>query len=114
MATARKSAGDFTGRTAVKQQADNKETLAKRAQEISIMAEIEAEEQAKRDAEVQQLITSKKYFVPLAHDSSKKHTSKAPAVIILILILLAAGAYAVVDLGLVKPGFDVPYHVLKK
>lgn len=44
---ARKSAGDFTGRTAVAQQADNKEALAKRAQEISIMAEIEAEEQAK-------------------------------------------------------------------
>ena len=78
------------------------------------LTEKQAEEQAKRDAEVQQLITSKKYFVPLAHDSSKKHTSKAPAVIILILILLAAGAYAVVDLGLVKPGFDVPYHVLKK
>lgn len=46
MATARKSAGDFTGRTAVKQQSDNKEALAKRAQEISIMAEIEAEELA--------------------------------------------------------------------
>lgn len=44
---ARKSAGDFTGRQTVQQQADNKEALAKRAQEISIMAEIEAEENAK-------------------------------------------------------------------
>lgn len=47
MATARKGAGDFTGRQTEKLVADNKEELLKRAQEISIMAEVEAEENAK-------------------------------------------------------------------
>lgn len=47
MATARKGAGDFTGRQNEKLVAENKDELAKRAQEISIMNEVEAEENAK-------------------------------------------------------------------
>ena len=47
MATARKGAGDFTGRQTEKLVAENKDELAKRAQEISIMAEVEATENAK-------------------------------------------------------------------
>lgn len=47
MATARKGAGDFTGRTAAAQQKEHAEELKKRAQEISIMAEVDAEENAK-------------------------------------------------------------------
>ncbi len=47
MATARKGAGDFTGRQTEKLVKENQAELAKRAQEISIMAEVEAEENAK-------------------------------------------------------------------
>lgn len=47
MATARKGAGDFTGRQNEKLVEENREELTKRAQEISIMNEVEAEENAK-------------------------------------------------------------------
>ena len=47
MATARKRAGDFTGRQTEELQKANAEKLRERAQEISLMAEIEAEENAK-------------------------------------------------------------------
>lgn len=47
MATARKRAGDFTGRQTEELQAQNAEQLKQRAQEISMMAEVEAEENAK-------------------------------------------------------------------
>ncbi len=47
MATARKRAGDFTGQQTEKLQAENAAELKKRAQEISMMAEVEAEENAK-------------------------------------------------------------------
>ncbi len=46
MATARKRAGDFTGQQTEKLQAENAAELKARAQEISMMAEVEAEEKA--------------------------------------------------------------------
>lgn len=42
----RKRAGDFTGLQAAELQKENKEALKKRAQEISMLAELEAEENA--------------------------------------------------------------------
>jgi hypothetical protein len=47
MATARKRAGDFTGQQTEKLQQENAEALKLRAQEISLMAEVDAEENAK-------------------------------------------------------------------
>jgi DNA helicase IV len=72
------------------------------------------EEQQKRDAVVQELINSKKYIVPLAHDSTKMKSSKAPMTIMLLLLIVVVVAYALVDLGTIDVGFDVPYHILKK
>lgn len=47
MATARKRSGDFTGQQTEKLQAEHAAELKQRAQEISLMAEVEAEENAK-------------------------------------------------------------------
>lgn len=47
MATARKRAGDFTGQQTEKLQQENAEALKARAQEISMMAEVAADENAK-------------------------------------------------------------------
>lgn len=47
MATARKRPGDFTGRQTEELQKANAEELKKRAEEISLMAEVEADENAK-------------------------------------------------------------------
>lgn len=44
MATARTRAGDLTGRTKERLQKENQEELKKRAEEISLMAEVEAEQ----------------------------------------------------------------------
>jgi hypothetical protein len=77
-------------------------------------AEKIAEEQLKHDAAIQELVDSKKYFVPLDHDSTKKKSGNMPVVVLLVILILALAGYAVVDLGIVKPGFDVPVHVLKK
>lgn len=47
MATARKRSGDFTGQQTEKLQAEHAEQLKARAQEISLMADVQAEENAK-------------------------------------------------------------------
>lgn len=47
MATARKRPGDFTGRQTEALQQENAEALKKRAEEISLMAEVAADENAK-------------------------------------------------------------------
>lgn len=70
----------------------------------------ELAEEAKRDAALQQLIDSKKYVVPLAHDSSKRSGGKGALVILLVLILLAAGAYLAIDAKLIDVNVNLPYH----
>lgn len=69
----------------------------------------EDEEQAKRDAELQSLIDSKKYVVPIAHDSGKSGGHKILWVFIIVL-LLAAGVYAAIDAGTIDAPVDLPYH----
>ena len=69
-----------------------------------------AEEQAKRDAALQELIDSKKYVVPLAHDSTKKGSGSTAGIALLILILLAAGAYLAIDAKILKLNVDLPYN----
>jgi hypothetical protein len=72
----------------------------------------ELEEQQKRDAALQELIDSKKYFVPLSHDSGSRHRHGHGWLAVLALIFLLAAAYFIVDAGLIDIGFDVPFDVL--
>lgn len=73
-----------------------------------------AEEQAKKEAALQELIVSKKYFVPLAHDSSSQKSGSMVGIILLIFIILLAGAYAAVDAKVIKTGINLPYHLFKQ
>lgn len=73
-----------------------------------------AEEQAKRDAALQELIDSKKYVVPLAHDSTKKGSGSTAGIALFILILLAAGAYLAIDAKILKLNVDLPYNFFKQ
>ena len=77
-------------------------------------SEKDAEEIEKREAATQELITSKKYYVPLAHDSTKQKTSQTPLLAFVAVIALLIIGYVLVDLGTVDPGFDVPFHILGK
>lgn len=72
------------------------------------------EEETKKDMELQALIDSRKYVVPLAHDSTKGSGHKNLAVIFLVLMLLSVGAYAAIDAKLIKTNLDLPYHLFKQ
>jgi hypothetical protein len=77
----------------------------------------ETEEQARRDAAVKELINSKKYVVPINHDSAKtngsgKHHEWLMVLIILILAGLIAG-YLLVDAGVISTSIKLPYEFIK-
>ncbi len=72
------------------------------------------EEEAKREAALQELIDSKKYVVPLAHDSTKSSSGKGALIALLVILLLAAGAYAAIDAKILKVNIDLPYHFFKQ
>lgn len=72
-----------------------------------------AEAEIKMLEEVNVLVASKKYYVPLAHDSTRRRGNKKPLLVLLVLLLLLTGAYLVVDAGIIElPGYDVPYHFI--
>jgi hypothetical protein len=72
------------------------------------------EEQAKRDAALQGLIDSKKYVVPVAHDSGQQRSGTGALMILLLIILLAIGAYVAIDAKLIDTGINLPYHIFQQ
>ncbi len=75
----------------------------------------QAEEAAQKDAALQELIDSKKYVVPINHDSRKSHRKKHHngwMIVIILLLIVVIGAYLAVDAELIDVGFDVPYDLI--
>ncbi len=74
-----------------------------------------AEEQVKRDAQVEELIESRKYFVKIGHEPSKKthQIHQRSLVVILILVFIVSGMYVAADAGLIDLGFTVPFELIK-
>ena len=76
-----------------------------------------AEEAAKKDAELQKLIDSGKYVVPIGKDSSHRGASQkhheAALLLFILLIALVVGTYLAVDAGILDIGYDVPYEIIK-
>ncbi len=71
-----------------------------------------AEEQAKRDAELQALIASRKYVVPISGTSgggSKARVWGIP----LVLIAIVAGGYFLADAGVFGDSVKVPFEIIK-
>ena len=66
-----------------------------------------------RDVEVQKLIDSKKFIVPLAHDSTQSTSHKGAVIVLLTILLLLVSAYAAIDSGLVDVNIDLPYQFFK-
>lgn len=73
-----------------------------------------SEEEAKKDAELQALIDSKKYFVPLAHESVGQKNAKAVWVALLVLVLIVVGAYLLVDAKVIKTSIELPYNFFRQ
>jgi len=63
------------------------------------------------DAKIQELVTSKKYFVPLAHDAGKKSGHKL--IWILLVLGLIAGIYLMLDAGVVGGNVSLPFEFIK-
>lgn len=73
-----------------------------------------AEEQAKKEAALQELIDSKKYVVPLSHDSSGRAGHKTIWFSLLFIVLLAAGAYIAIDAKVININIELPYHFFQQ
>lgn len=71
-----------------------------------------AEEQAKKDAELQALVDSKKYFVPTKTAGSS--SSKKWAVALVACIVLLVGGYVLADIGAFGSGVKVPFEIFKE
>lgn len=69
-----------------------------------------ADEQARIDKQLNSLIESKKYFVPLAHDSSPKRSHRKWGISFLLLILVVVGTYLAIDYKLVGASINLPFH----
>ena len=76
-----------------------------------------AEEAAKKDAELQKLIDSGKYVVPIGRDSSHRATGQkrheVTLILFILLIAVVAGTYLAVDAGILDIGYEVPYELIK-
>ncbi len=103
--------------------APTQETLGSETASVDALAEAstkpkeeakKAEDEAKKAADLQGLIDSKKYFVPLAHDSNQKKGSSNTFMIFLLIILLAAAYYVAVDAKIIDTGIPMPYHLFKQ
>jgi hypothetical protein len=67
-------------------------------------------EEVARLAELEKLVESKTYFVPIKTASQKRH---AHWLVISIFLLVVAGAYLAVDAELVDIGIDLPVDLVK-
>lgn len=68
------------------------------------------EEQAKIDKQLQELVNSKKYFVPLAHDNSGKRNRRKWGVMLVVLLVSLTATYLAIDYKLVGAGINLPFH----
>ena len=71
-----------------------------------------AEEKAKKDAELQNLIDSKQYFVPIGHHAAATKKGRGLIVFLAVLIAVIVVAYLAVDSELVDVGLKLPYDLI--
>lgn len=88
------------------------EALASTA-ETKKQAAKKAEEQAKREAELNELIASKKYFVPVKHGVGGSSGARLALFLLIGILALLAGAYLLVDAGVIDLGIELPYEIIK-
>lgn len=77
--------------------------------------EKQAEEEAKKNAALQDIIDSKKYFVRTSHGHVVKSSSSATWIIVVLLLIVAllASAYLLADAGVVDSPVELPFDLIK-
>jgi hypothetical protein len=86
--------------------------LAKAAEQKRMESE-KSREQAERDKQVDGLIKSKQYFVPIKHGGQSGSGSKW-AIGLLIMLVVIAGAYLTLDAKLIENNIKLPYEFIKE
>lgn len=71
-----------------------------------------AEEQAKKDAELQALIDSKQYVVPISGSGGKSGRSKL-VMLALVMVVLLCGGYLLADAGAFGKDIKLPFEIIK-
>lgn len=87
----------------------------------ALASEAEAKKQSKdndekdtKEAEqVQELISSKKYSIPIKEGGKKRSSEIMMIWFLIFLIFISAAAWFVVDAGYYDPGFELPYDLIK-
>lgn len=106
-----------TGGDAAKSDSDNE--VNDEGTPADIEAQKKAEEAAKaeaaKQAQIDKLIANKQYFVPIGEKTRKRRSLKNTLTgIFLILLLGAALAYLMADVGIIKTKIKLPYHFFKQ
>lgn len=86
--------------------------MAKAAEQKRLDAE-KAKEQAEREKNLQKLIKSKQYYVPIKH-GGKSGSAKKALIGILVLLFVLAGAYLTVDAKLIDNNIKLPFEIIKE
>ncbi|MDQ3064847.1 MAG: hypothetical protein M3Q36_01090 [bacterium] len=85
------------------------DALAKEAEEkYKDKSEQKDLNQNKRDEGTQELIESKKYFVPISHESAAGKSGKGILIVALVLVLILSGVYGAIKAGLID--YDLPWE----
>ena len=71
------------------------------------------EEEKKKQGELQKLVQSKKYFVPIGQVTRRRQNRRAIILFVLFIVVIG-GLYAAADAEVIKLPFDVPVHIIKK
>lgn len=71
------------------------------------------EEEQKQLEKTEELINSKKYFLPIVEGGKKRSSEIMLLWLLLFLVLITVVAWFVVDAGYYDPGFELPYDFIK-
>lgn len=101
---------------------ENSDTVGSDAASVNALAQTaetkkdaakKAEEQVQKDAELQKLIDSHQYFVPIGAHHHKDKKGRRLAWFLVFLIVALIGSYLAVDAELVDIGLKLPYDLIK-
>lgn len=117
------TAADLSGSTQADQSSPKQAPVGSESASVDAIAESsdkpkeqrKAEEEAlKKEEALNEMIASKKYFVPLARDSTQKGSNKSALIVLIAFIILIAGAYLAIDAKVLKVPVSLPYHFIKQ
>lgn len=72
-----------------------------------------AEEEQKKAEKIQELVNSKKYYVPIVEGGHKASSQRFATWLLLFLLVVAIGVYLAIDAGYIDIGISLPFDLIK-